>query len=94
MSFKLPDNREEAFDMAEMALEGLNAIALAASGANPGTAAGVLTVVNVILATIQEGFVKKITPERVREELAKLTANMAQNDATADTAVDDKFPQG
>ncbi|UCC72055.1 MAG: hypothetical protein JSV86_17055 [Gemmatimonadota bacterium] len=91
MSFKFPENREEAFDLAELAIDGLNAIAAAVGGATAGTAGGVLTVVRVILATIEEGFDGKITPERVREELAKLNLSLAANDDAADAALQDKF---
>lgn len=91
MSFKLPENREEAFDMAELAIDGLNAILTSVGGATGATAAGVLVVVKVILATVEEGFEGKITPERVREELAKLSVGMGANDAAADQALADKF---
>lgn len=91
MNLKLPENREEALDLAELAIDGLNAVAHAVGGATASTASGVLTVVKVILATLDEGFTGKITPERVREELAKLQRGMAENDAAADAAVDDKF---
>jgi hypothetical protein len=91
LAFKLPENKAEAFDMAELAVDGLNAIAMAAGGATAATAGGVLTVVRVILATLEEGFAGKITPERVREELEKLRSNMATNDADADKALEDKF---
>ncbi len=93
MGFKLPENKDEAFDMAELAVDGLNAIALSVGGATAVTAGGVLTVVRVILATLEEGFEGKITPERVREELKKLTDNLAVNDTAADAALADKFEQ-
>jgi hypothetical protein len=54
LAFKLPENKAEAFDMAELAVDGLNAIAMAAGGATAATAGGVLTVVRVILATLEE----------------------------------------
>ena len=93
MEFKLPESKDDAFDMAELAVDGLNAIALSVGGATAITAGSVLTVVRVILATLEEGFEGKITAERVREELKKLTDNLATNDSAADAALKDKFEQ-
>jgi hypothetical protein len=93
MPLKLPENKTEAFDLAELAIDGLNTIALAVGGATAGTAAGVLTVVRVILATIEEGFDGKITPQRAHEEIEKLRNNMTANDAAADKALADKFKE-
>jgi len=83
--------KENELDMAELAVDGLEAIALAVGGATATTAAGVLTVIKVILATLNEGFEGTVTPARVREELAKLTSNIIVNDQAADSALAAKF---
>ena len=91
--FKLPENAEEAIQQAELAIDGLNAIANVVAPAKAESAGSILTIIKVILTTIQEGFDEKISPERVRDELAKLTGSLVSNDAAADAALADKFKE-
>lgn len=88
---KLPENTDEAIELAKLALDGLNAVGAIVAPAKADSAAGAITLIRVILSTIQEGFEGKITADRVREEMAKLTSSLASNDAAADKALDDKF---
>ena len=90
--FSFPDNKEEAFDKAEMLLDGVNAIAMLVGGATSGNAAGVVTVIRVVLATLKSGLENQdITPEQIREELSRLTTGLENNDAAADKSLADKF---
>lgn len=88
---KLPDNKDEALEMAGVAVETLNVIAQIVGGAASNTAAGVITVVRVILASLQEGFDGKITADQVRKDLKKFANSIDINDAAADSALDKKF---
>ena len=88
---KLPDNPKEAIELANLAVDGLSAIANVVALAKADSAAGAITLIRVILSTIKEGFEGKITINRVREEMDKLTSSLAANDSTANTALNDKF---
>lgn len=91
MTLKLPDNKDEALEAAQYAVEGLNLIFQLVSGAGSSTAAGVVTIIRVVLSSIREGFEGKLTAEQVHKELAKLRANLSSNDAAADAALAKKF---
>jgi hypothetical protein len=93
VTFKLPDDKDQALEMAEVAVETLNVIAQIIGGAVATTSAGAITVLRVILATVQEGFEGKITAEQVRHELEKFTTSMSTNDTAADKALEDKFKE-
>ena len=91
--FKLPENVEEAVQQAKLAIDGLNAIANVVAPAKAESAGSIVTIIKVILTTIQEGFDEKISPERVRDELTKLTGSLVSNDAAADAALANKFKE-
>lgn len=84
MSLSLPEK-------AEMLSDGVDAIAQLVGGATAQSAAGVVTVIRVIIQTIKSGLDDDVTPEQIRKELAKLTVGLESNDTTADAALDEKF---
>ena len=91
MTLQLPEDKDQALELAEVAVETLNVIARIVGGAVASTAADAITVVRVILATLQEGFEGKITAEQVRNDLKKFVNNIDTHDAAADKALGDKF---
>ncbi len=50
-----------------------------------------MTVIRVILASLQEGFEGTITAEQVRKDLQKFKNNIDTNDQAADKALEKKF---
>lgn len=77
-----------------LALEGLTVIGQVIGGATAGRAADVLTVVQVILRSIDGAYQGTVTVDKVRSEWAKLTASIAGNDARADAALRRRFGDG
>lgn len=77
-----------------LALEGLTVIGQLVGGVTAGRAADVLTVVKVILRSIDGAYEGTVTVAKVRDEWAKLTASIADNDARADAALRARFGNG
>lgn len=89
--FQLPEDKDQALDLAEIAVETLNVIAQIIGGATATTSASAVTIINVILNTLRQGFEGKITAEQVRKDLQKLFSSLDLNDQAADKALEEKF---
>ena len=94
MSFKLPDDPAEALEYAELAVDGLSAIAQAVDKHQKlEDAAGILAVVLVIIKSVRKAFDddNDVTPEAAKRALAALTTSLSGNDVAADAALAAKF---
>lgn len=89
--FDLPDNKDEALELAGLVTDALVAINLLVSGATSSNAASVLTIIKVIIASLKQGFAGDLTPKQVHAELKKLTESIVSNDVVADAALKEKF---
>ena len=89
--FDLPDDKDEALRMAALVTQGLTIINTLVSGASAGNAASVLTIIKVIIASLQQGFTGDLTVDQVHAELKKLTESITGNDAAVDAALKEKF---
>jgi len=89
--FDLPDDKDEALRMAALVTQGLTVINTLVSGASASSAASVLTIVKVIIASLQQGFNGDLTVDQVHVELKKLSESITGNDAGADAALKEKF---
>lgn len=92
MSFSFPDSKEDALDKAEMLLDGVNAITKLVGGATAQNAAGIITIIRVVILALEQGFDgDSVTPEDIRKELNNLLGGLSGNDAAADKELADKF---
>jgi hypothetical protein len=57
----------------------------------PGKPEDLLAQIGAIVTHVQEAWAGNITPAEAREALAKLKADIAQNNADVDAAADEKF---
>jgi len=89
--FDLPKDKDDALRMATLLTEGLTVINTLVSGASASSAASVLTIIKVIIASLQQGFTGELTVDQVHAELKKLSESITSNDAGADGALKEKF---
>ena len=81
----------DADEFIEIALTGLSAMRSLIGSEIAGPVGAALTIVQTILASIQDAYDGKVTFEQVRTEFAKLTESLDDNDAAADEALRRKF---
>jgi hypothetical protein len=83
--------KDEAF--VDLALDTLTAIAKLVGGATGDTAGSVLTVLRVIMDSLEHAHDGKVTPDHVRTQMKQLTDAIHGNDGAADEALHRKFPK-
>lgn len=81
--------KDEAFT--ELALDALSTIAHLVGGATGDTAGSVLTVLRVIINSLEAAHDGKITATQVRAQMQQLTDAIHSNDAEANAALHKRF---
>ena len=79
-------NKDEA---EELAIEGLKMITKLAAGASNPILAGIIGIADAVLRAADG----KVKPEDAYAEMKALEKGIAQNDAEADKALSERFPQ-
>ena len=83
--------KDEAF--VDLALDTLTTIAKLVGGATGDTAGSVLTVLRVIMSSLEHAHSGAVTPDQVRAQMKQLTDAIRGNDNAADEALRKKFPK-
>jgi hypothetical protein len=83
--------KDEAF--VDLALDTLTTIANLVGGATGDTAGSVLTVLRVIISSLEKAHDGTVTPDQVRAQMQQLTDAIKSNDSAADEALRKKFPK-
>lgn len=83
--------KDEAF--VDLALDTLTTIAKLVGGATGDTAGSVLTVLRVIVSSLEHAHEGTVTPDQVRAQMKQLTDAIHGNDNAADEALRKRFPK-
>lgn len=63
------------------------------AAARAKSAADALTAISMILGAVSRGDMAKFSPERAQDDIDRLRASLAANDAATDAAIHEKFPE-
>lgn len=88
---KLDEKSTKSF--VDLALTGLTIIARLIGGATAAQAVGIFAAIKAVTDALVGVLEGKVSSERVREDFAKLAADLESNDQRADEALKAKFPK-
>lgn len=89
---KIQDYLRQGADLLDIAVNTLDAISKLTKNVTDDRAVAILKAISAVVDTAQNGFAGKVTPAEVKKSFASFTDGLADNDAAAEKALKDKFP--